>query len=124
MLEAADGILGGAVGTVRAGLTSLVTGLFGPQNTFLTQIPENIKTLCEQLLLLSLKSVAPPTTVVPMKASRSRMKLYYELQFTNECECLSGRTSLEEIVETYATVKSPLSNSSCCSLGQPAEFRH
>ena len=47
LLSEAQNILGQAAGSVEAGIHSLVDGLFGPANSFLTQIPSDIQNLCE-----------------------------------------------------------------------------
>ena len=54
LLSEAQSILGQAAGSVEAGLRSLVDGLFGPDNTFATQIPSDIGNLCKQNSALDL----------------------------------------------------------------------
>lgn len=51
LLSEAQTILGQAAGSVEAGLHALVNGLFGPDNTFATKIPDDISNLCTQALL-------------------------------------------------------------------------
>lgn len=47
LLSEARDILGQAAGSVEAGIHSLVDGLFGPANSFFTQIPSDIQNLCK-----------------------------------------------------------------------------
>ncbi len=46
LLSEAQQILGQAADSVEAGIQSLVEGLFGPENSFFTQIPSDIQNLC------------------------------------------------------------------------------
>lgn len=51
VLDAAENVLQGATSAVRNGLKTLVTDLFGPENSFFTQIPQEIKSLCKRFAI-------------------------------------------------------------------------
>lgn len=50
LLNDAKQVIGGAVNAVESGLSNVVNKLFGTANTWATQIPHNIDSLCKPLL--------------------------------------------------------------------------